>query len=421
MALSGWSIQNKIAVAIPAQSSALTNFPILLNIGSSSGTNGLDLTSVFDELGSSSLKIAVENGDTGSECYVEIERWDDTNEEAQIRVKAPSISSSATTILNFYFDSSHADNSTYVGNIGDAVAQTVWGSNFKAVWHLSQDPTAGGACILDSTSNANHGTPVGSLTASSPADADVGKCLYFDGDGDYISCGDDSSLECSSFTVTAAVKCATSPASSTGRIVAKGSTAAGDERNYYLFLNEATNTFTALLENTASDVFSADIVTSDVKAWNHFYGTGNQSANTVHAGDDDGNSDFDSFTGTIATVSGSDCCIGRISGDPVAGFEGWIRTITISDTVRSSAWTDAFALSEADDLCSVSISTIQITGIIGVDSTVYRPLAISGGIGVYARMTANVYAPDVTVSGIIGIGASGHQFNQEQPSGLRVV
>lgn len=66
-------------------------------------------------------------------------------------------------------------------------AQQVWDSNFKAVYHMSQDPSTGGACILDSTSNAKHGTPYGNMTSDDLVEGPVGKAIKFDGMNDYIS------------------------------------------------------------------------------------------------------------------------------------------------------------------------------------------------------------------------------------------
>jgi len=64
----------------------------------------------------------------------------------------------------------------------------VWNSNYKGVWHLEEDPaTAGTDGIIDSTSNANHGTDNGSMNASDQVDGKIGKALDFDGSDDYLT------------------------------------------------------------------------------------------------------------------------------------------------------------------------------------------------------------------------------------------
>lgn len=206
MSLAGWNTDKKIKLTIPAQGAALTDFPVLVNLSSASGVTGYDCTAVFDELDSSNKKIAFEIGDTGTQCYCEIERWDAANESAQLWVKVPSTADFAATILYLYYDSAHADNTSYVGDTGDAAAQSVWAADFAAVYHLSQDPSGGSNCILDSTANANHGTPQGSMTSGDLVDGLVGKGLQFDGVDDCISLpalgfsGDDT------FTIESLVK-----------------------------------------------------------------------------------------------------------------------------------------------------------------------------------------------------------------------
>ncbi len=75
----------------------------------------------------------------------------------------------------------------YVGDTGEVPAQNVWDDNFAAVYHMSQDPSGGADCILDSTANANHGTPNGSMTSDDLVPASIGYGLEFDGSNDYIN------------------------------------------------------------------------------------------------------------------------------------------------------------------------------------------------------------------------------------------
>ena len=121
MALSGWNPDNKITLMMEAQLSELVDFAVLVNLTGASGTDSTDCTAVFDELGDDKFKIAVEFGDTGTQCFVEIESWDSVNESAQLWVKVPSLSDIAVTTLYLYYDSTHADNttvaSTYLDNV----------------------------------------------------------------------------------------------------------------------------------------------------------------------------------------------------------------------------------------------------------------------------------------------------------------
>lgn len=139
--------------------SALSDFPVLIYLSTSSGRNNDDVSFIFDELQSDDnrKKIAVTTDDGLTQCFVEIEKWDNATEQAWLWVKVPSISDTVDTALYLYYDIDHADNTDYVGDPNSAHAENVWDGNFMAVWHLGE--TSGGmGAIVDSTSNSNDGT-----------------------------------------------------------------------------------------------------------------------------------------------------------------------------------------------------------------------------------------------------------------------
>lgn len=140
---------------------------------------------------SETKKINIEDSN-GDECYVEIENWDSLNKSAQLWCKVPLISSTENTELTLYYDASQEDNNSYVGDTGDTPAQAVWDINFKAVYHLGQDPSGGTDCILDSTNNENHGTPTG-MSSTDLVEGSIGKALDFT-PNEYITTGVDLGL-----------------------------------------------------------------------------------------------------------------------------------------------------------------------------------------------------------------------------------
>ena len=103
------------------------------------------------------------------------------------------------TDFYMYYDKDADHNTTYISMSGDTAAQSVWDSNFKAVYHMADATTS---TILDSTSNNNDGTkkdtdePVGAASK-------VGLGQDFDGTDDYIDCGTNASLNMGSgdFTI----------------------------------------------------------------------------------------------------------------------------------------------------------------------------------------------------------------------------
>lgn len=196
--LGTWANRKKIVIDKDRFDSDQTHFPVPVPLGASVGQDDQDLTAVFDELGANSKKIAFTKADGTTQLYGEIEHWDNSGEKAVIWVSKSDwvISSSADTVIYLYFDSAQADNTTYIGDVGSTPGRAVWDANFKAVYHLAQDPNGDVAdSIKDSTSNANHGTPVGTMTTADLIDGLIGKAIQFDGNDDYIDIGDMTDMD----------------------------------------------------------------------------------------------------------------------------------------------------------------------------------------------------------------------------------
>ena len=174
------TFRTRIRCVIPASKvdGDLTNFPVLISLSSSSGIGSEDLTYVFDENGGEDLKVAVTTSDGVTQCPVEVVSWDSGGETAELWTKLPSISSTVDTVFYFYFDDNIADNSSYVGVTGSAIAETVWDANFKLVCHMEDNPDT--SSVMDSTSNDNDGAK---KAANEPVEVTgkIGKAQDFDG------------------------------------------------------------------------------------------------------------------------------------------------------------------------------------------------------------------------------------------------
>jgi hypothetical protein len=184
----------------------LTQFPLLLKLGTSVGTGANDVSFVFDELTSDAnrKKIAVTDTTGDTQLYVEIEKWDDTNESAILWVSKSDwvLDHDANTELYLYYDSSQADNDTYVGDGGGRTE--VWDSGYLGVWHFNEDPSGAAPQMLNSVSANVDGTSVGTMLTEDLVNAKIGKGLQFDGSNDKITFG--TGLSTSYFTVEAWVK-----------------------------------------------------------------------------------------------------------------------------------------------------------------------------------------------------------------------
>ena len=158
--------------------SSLSDFPVMVHLSASSGIGGVDVTAVFDELTSDAnrKKIAFTTDDGQTQLYAEIEKWDDGNESAYLWVKVPSVASGSDTKIYMYYDSSQANNDSYIGDPADAVTHNVWDADFVGVWHMNQDPDLGD--ILDSTAYG-HDMTTYNMDTNDLVGGKVGNALEF--------------------------------------------------------------------------------------------------------------------------------------------------------------------------------------------------------------------------------------------------
>jgi prenyltransferase beta subunit len=143
-----------------------------------------------------SKKIAVTTSDGKTQNYVEIESWDDINNEANLWVKVPSISSTADTTLYLYYDNRQRPNKEYVGNTGEYPARRVWDNGYVAVYHMAQNPSATPPQMKDSTENFIHGSASYTMTSGHRADGQIGKAINFSLDNrDSVDLGADPDFD----------------------------------------------------------------------------------------------------------------------------------------------------------------------------------------------------------------------------------
>ena len=147
--LGTWAKRRQICVCETDVDDDLTDFPLHVRLSTASGKNSADVSDIFDDLGSNSLKIAFTEDDGTTQLYGEVVYWDATSEEsAEIWVRVPSVSDSTGTNIYMYYDNSQSDNTTYIGPVDSTAGQNVW-VGFECVFHLSE--TSGD--YLDSTPN----------------------------------------------------------------------------------------------------------------------------------------------------------------------------------------------------------------------------------------------------------------------------
>jgi hypothetical protein len=179
--LPGWKKYREIVIDHTKIDSDLTDYPLLLLLSTAAGITDADLTSIFTELGANGLKIAVAD-DSGNEFYVEEVSWDQATPLSELWTKAVAVSSASDSKVVFYYDSTHADNSTYVGVVGSTPGKAVWDSDFVAVYHMNDVTTS---TIADST-GVNNGTKKG-VNEPIQAAGGIGQAQDFDGSDDSVN------------------------------------------------------------------------------------------------------------------------------------------------------------------------------------------------------------------------------------------
>jgi len=350
MWLSGWAKRIKVTVSNTNIDSNLTHFPLLLTLGVSVGTGSDDTTCVFDELTSDAnrKKIAVTKSDGTTQCYVEIEKWDDANEKAVLWVSKSDLvlSSSAITDLYLYYDSSHADNTIYVGDVGSRTE--VWDSNYLAVWHLGESSNP----YIDSTSNNNDSV---AGTYPTQANAKIGKGQDFEaGANNYIEIphtidwdwGDSDVV-----TWEAWIK----PESSSWRAILSDWVHQQDIQSFFWGLENSTNELRLLLfigQDSPQSYDSNSGITVDGTTWTYVSTVFDNPNNTIkHYIDSALDKTHTDVTPTFDVTTGDKWIGARTSGSYDL-FDGVMDELRVSIAERNADWIKATYYAQSDNLVS---------------------------------------------------------------------
>ena len=340
--LNGWDKRIKLTIDHNDITSGLSYFPILIHLSTSSGRNSDDVSCVFDELTSNTnrKKIAVTKSDGTTQRYVEIEKWDDPNEQAWLWVKVPVISWAQDTVLYLYYDKDQADNTTYVDDTNIGNSYKVWddgGNNyFKGVWHLKENAAGTGTADLykDSTSNNNDGNDYVSATGKS---GKIGDAQQFDGNDDYVDLPDISF-----------------PSGNSPRTVSFWINDVASTLNHYIFFYGKTSTnnrFAIGIDNQRGNKLTVVAYGNDwapyvldTGVWKHVAFTFDGRNIQLYI---DGS--FEASTAKTYDTILDKAYIG-CHGDKIAFFEGMLDEMRLSNTARSAAWIKASYESEIDHL-----------------------------------------------------------------------
>lgn len=360
----------------------LTDFPLRIHISTSSGINNVDLTEIFTEIADADRKkIAVTSADGTTQLFVEIEIWDQANKEAELWVKIPSINPKQDLLLFLYYDSNQSDNTSFVGDTNSTLAETVWDSNYKGVWHMSQDPSGSAPQLLDSTSNNNDGTSLGSMTSADLVDGKVGKAIEHDNVDDGFTIPNTGNIFdlTTSWTIEACVKAfnATSLGGAANPIIFKIANDGLNEETFNMrYLAESR--YAIGLERASDDVdLSAFSLTHIHNEWYHIVGVYDGTDLKIYV--NGVLEDTNNIGSVIAYTGPAPLKIGNILNSNFDGkgvFDGIIDNVLILDVGKSASYAKANFHNLFDNLLRFNVPSSNLGQLKKAKVKVFRRFSV---------------------------------------------
>jgi hypothetical protein len=326
---SNWTYRRKLTFNNSGQPETLVNFPVLINLSSSNfdyskaNLDGTDLRFI-DVDNTTQLNYHIEDWNSLGYSYV----WVNVTNIA---------SSSSTDHIWMYYNNSDASDAQDESGTYD--------TNFKGVWHLSEDPSATSPQFNDSSSSNNDGASWGAMASNDQVAGKIDGSIDFDGINDMIKCGTTSSLNMGSGDFTLSTWFKTSVTNQMN-IVGKGESNTAGKR--YLLEIDASGNLKGEIDD--DDVGGKkNVVSSGTTYWDgewhqvivvrdgnnlRLYIDGNEDSNSPTDITGYGNIDSDKNF-TIAAMWDT------VAAQEIRFFNGSIDEVSISNIARSSDWIKA--------------------------------------------------------------------------------
>jgi hypothetical protein len=248
-----------------------------------------------------------------------------------------------------YYDSEKSDNDEFIGDTGSTVAQSVWDDNFIAVYHMSQDPSVGGACILDSTRYNDNASIIGTFSSNQLVDTGVGKAIDFTTYDNFIKLPSTNVIPDVDSTIEALVKMV----SGNGQVFGKGAHGESVATNVIKF-RWYNNTFNYSYETGNGTNGPTNLTVNIPSIYNGNYNNlvvmVKSNSFTVSV-----NGEFSAFSGSGHGESTAPAHIGPSTND-VGGMQGYssflgqVREFRSSKITRSDTWIKTTYNSNFDNL-----------------------------------------------------------------------
>ncbi|MHA2327834.1 MAG: DUF2341 domain-containing protein, partial [Candidatus Hodarchaeales archaeon] len=188
-AYNSYKYRKQITIDATKVSADLTNFPVLIDLYDTDLNDSTKIQTDGDDL--------VFTTASGVKLDHEIELFEQTYNTTHAHlvawVRIPSLSATDDTNLIMYYGNKAA--------ISQENPEGVWDSNYLAVHHMEESPTA---TLYDSTNNDEDLSPEGSMTSGDLVNAQIGQGIDFDNNDDGTN--STSTITITSFTFSAWVK-----------------------------------------------------------------------------------------------------------------------------------------------------------------------------------------------------------------------
>ena len=285
---------------------------------------------IFDTCRSDGGDIRATLSDGTTQLPTQLVTIDTTAKTGELWVKIPTLSVSADTVIWIWYngtDTALARDNTYGSD-------NVWDSNYKGVFHLSENPAGSAPQIKDSTVNAKNGTTAGSMTSGDSVAVKVGNGLDFDGSDDTVSMGD--ALD-EVFIGASTIEFWANNGQINDKLLGKGVWTSGG--GFHILTRGDSKLYAEYTNSNASDYIASRYTTASVvdSTVRHYVITFGGTANSIsiYVNGTEASSFAYSSAGTIGTGNTANFEIGASGG---VGILGKMDELRISNTSRSTSY-----------------------------------------------------------------------------------
>jgi hypothetical protein len=263
----------------------------------------------------------------------------------------------------------------------------VWDGNFRAVYHMNQDPSGGSGAIKDSTPHVHHGTPAGAMTSADLVDGKIGKAIDFDGDNDFINVGNVLDVTTGSITLEGILK---TSAATTQALFQKAYDIDVTKPGYSIYLR-TSNPYVRMVASDGVDAAFQAVSPTNIQdgVFHHIVGIWDSSSHAVSSYVDSSlegsttNVDIDSLTNAENFEIGRN----QNAGFPEIYLYGILGEARISNTARSASWIKATYYSNWNDFVTFSEPVLfifsnpiptDLSTVYGITQQLYLTTTVSG-------------------------------------------